>query len=440
MPTQSVSSAFVNAMCTGSSSGFAYSASVYSGGEPVEGYQDLPVEGVSVSADRNSAQRTTASVTITPDPDTYWPAPTDMGDVLAPNGNELVVSAGFIYSDGSTETCPLGIFPIVTVTVAATAGATGNVTITVAADDRSWAISRRGLLQPYEVPTDDYGNPTTTVDQAILTLLEANTSGLVTATGAPLIQYSITPTANLAPATTYDQGQDPWAASLDLAEGEGYEMFVNVAGNVECYPLPDPALRTSPDWTFSDPPVSSAIPIKAVTRTLTGDNVSNDYYVTTDSDSEPQMWEQYDGNPASATNVTSKFGRICTFVASEVSSDLTSAQLEATYDLVMSLGQVDTLSLQAVANAAVQIDDVCLVTCQRIGVVGVMYVVDGFTSNFNSSDGSTTYTLRRVVANSSSGQVQPVPSDGGTGYYDLEGPTRGTSQKGAHAPDRRESL
>jgi hypothetical protein len=422
LPSQPVSATFLAALYAGQTTNVKVVVGITAGGQPISGYQNLSVASLTVTANRTNAQRTTISLTINPVPGSFFPAPTDMSSPLAPNGNELVVAAGFIYTNGTIETAPMGVFPIVTVDVATTPS-TGLV-ITVTADDRSWSISRRSLLQPIIMPVDDDGNPTTLVDAATLALLTQNTSGL------PPIQYAITPTASLgdladnyyAPATTYDQGQDPWAAALDIASGVGEELYLNVAGNVECYPMPDPSKQAAPDWVFSDPPVPTAIGILAATRTLTADGVTNDQFVITDSDSAPQQWEQLDSNPLSPTYTPgnggySKFGDIPSFVQSSVSDNLQAATLEATTDLLLSLGQTDTISLTSVVNAAVLIDDVCEVTCARLQLSGVMYVVDGFVSTFTSS-GTTVYTLRRVYANSSTGQSVPVPSTDGAGYYD----------------------
>ena len=210
---------FYSTLGSGSNAGLAITASVYQNGQPLAGYQNLSLEQITVSAQRSNEQRTTATAQIVLQPsNNYFPAPTDINSAVAPNGNEMVLTAGFTYEDATTETFSLGIFPISQVATQAAAG--GDTTLAVTMNDRSWSISRRGLLQPASVTTD------TTVDQAIIFLLEQNTSGL------PAMTYNITPTTLPAAPNVYDQGQDPWEASLEMAEGIGYEFYINQAGNV----------------------------------------------------------------------------------------------------------------------------------------------------------------------------------------------------------------
>jgi hypothetical protein len=404
---------FLAAMSAGAVTTLTVNVGVTSGGYPVAGYQDLALESLTVTANRNNAQRTTASLVLTVIPPTapatnWFPVPTDISSPLAPNGNELVVSSGFTYADGTSETFQLGVFPIVT--VVPNASSTGDIVdLSVTADDRSWSISRRGLLQAYTVPVDSHGNPTQTVDALILALLQQNTSGL------PPIEYNIYPTAELpnppymAPDNSYDQGQDPWQAAMDLAASIGYELYPDQAGNIQSFPLPTPG--ATPNWTFSDQ--GGQLSIISVKRTLTADEVYNDYFVTTNNtnttDSITIQWEQWDGNAASPTYVGGPFGDIPNFINSSVSTTAAAAQLEATLDLEASIGQVDTIVLESVLNAAVKIDDVVSVTCAKIGCVGVTFVVDGFTSTF-AIGGTTQYNLRRIVSiDEADGALIPTP-------------------------------
>ncbi len=67
------------------------------------------------------------------------------------------------------------------------------------------------------------------------------------------------------------------------------------------------------------------------------------------------------------------------------------------------------ITLEGVLTAAVQIDDVVQVTCQRIGVSQQLYVVDGYDSSFVIG-GTTVYTLRRIInINDNYGQQVQLP-------------------------------
>lgn len=449
---QPVSSQYYAAMAVGGAApSVVVNASVQSNNGsgtmvPEAAFQDMSVESLTVTADRANAQRTTISLVVTPQPPsgksaTWQYVPSGIGDVLAPNGNEIVIQCGFTYQDGTTELIQQGVFPVVTV-VSARADTTsnGDLTITVTADDRSWAISRRALLQSLVVPVDDDGNSLLTADELITLLL----TGSITISGTtytcqrditslPTMQYNIASVELIpgyiadenyfqAPDNTYDQGQDPWEAATELAQGLGYELYLDNMGNVQAYLMPGMpgaasiTTTSTPDWTFTDDTTDTNgyLLISSATRTLTADEVCNDIFVTTNNTmtTEPTddeddddyseiptiQWEEW--NEDSVYGITTNFGDIPDVISSSVSGTAVAAAQEATYDLLTSLGQIDMVTIEGILNPAVQIDDLALVTCESIGLQppGSLYIVDGYTHTFSyDGTGTTQYTLRLVV-------------------------------------------
>ena len=388
MPTANVSQKFITAMVSGSSTGLIVIANVTQQGNPVAGYQDLPVEQAAISADRDNEQRQTGSIVVTPDPTTYYPVPIDLTSPVSPGGNEIQVSAGWQYQDGTTEIVPVGVFPIVTTQSVSSAQ---DYTLTITVDDRSWSIARRALLVPYIV------NGATTVDEAIAALITSaidNNGGA----GLPPIPYSILPTAQLAPSNTFNQGDDPWQDALTLAGGVGYELFADQFGSLVGRPIPVPG--STADWTYG-PPGSGAnvIPFTKLTRVLTADGVSNDFVIATENSSVSAAIQGVaeDNGVTSPTRVSGPFGNIPTFATSQTSTTLAAAQAEANYDLQVSLGQVDTIQLETVLNPALTIDDVISVTDARSRLNGALYVVDGYQHNILVG-GTTLIQGRRVLS------------------------------------------
>jgi hypothetical protein len=357
---------------------FVVQVTVTANGQAVPGYTNLPIESATITCSRTQAQRTTLSVRFDPLAGQSI-VPTDMSSPLAPNGNELVISAGLKYRDNTTELIPCGVFPIQTVVVTDTGT---DLQVQATCTDRSWSISRRVLLQPYSIAAGY------TLDQALHSLLSANTSGM------PPFSYAIQTTGALAPANTYNEGQDPWQAALDLASGAGFECFFDRFGNLQSRPIPTPG-TISPTWAAAE--ASNAAPL-AITRTLTANQVSNDFVVFSSSShvSPPVRAEASDGNPASATYTGGKFGDIVTFLSSSSIADVTGAQAAAQAQLNLSLGQMDNLQLSVLPNPAVDIDDIYTVTRSRAGLNNSQWVVDGYSLPLGVG-ALMTLNLRRVT-------------------------------------------
>jgi hypothetical protein len=387
MPTVPVSQNYITAMVSGSSTGLVVYANLNSGGNPVTGYQDMPVEQAAVSADRDNEQRQTASVVLTPNPVTYYPVPVDLTSPVSPGGNEIVLSAGWRYQDGTEEIVPIGVFPIVT-TVSVSSAQDYSLTVTI--DDRSWSIARRALLTPYIVSSG------ITVDEAITALIASaiNNNG---GAGLPPIPISILPTVQPAPPNTFNQGDDPWQDSLTLAGGVGYELFADQNGSLIGRPIPTPG--SAADWTYGAPGSgSTVIPFTKLTRTLTADGVSNNFVIATENSSVSAAIQgsAEDNGTSSPTNVNGPFGNIPTFATSQIATNVAMAAAEASYDLQVSLGQIDIILLETVLNPALTIDDVISVTDPRSRLNGALYVVDAFQHNLYVG-GTTVITGRRIL-------------------------------------------
>lgn len=186
--------------------------------------ETLPHVGGSVSVDRGSTCRRTCSVTIT-DTSLIPRTPTDK---LAVYGAQLRISRGVAYSDGTTETVPLGVFRIDEVS-----GDVDEGPVTIAGKSLECMVADDKFTSPYKA--------------------SGNAVSAITA----LIQRSL-PTAeivNLATDAaigprTFDIEGDPWAAVTEIAAAIGAEVYCDADGVFTIAELPDPATAT-PVWTIS---------------------------------------------------------------------------------------------------------------------------------------------------------------------------------------------
>ena len=434
-----VSAQFLNAMQNGGKT--VALCNVLSGGTAVAGYTGLPVETGSLTVSRTATNRSTVTVTFTP----TGLVPQSLSDVLAPTGNELQLFTGWQYQNGTTELIPLGVFPIATVT--STQNPT-NTTLQLGCYDRSWSIGRRGLTAPYSVSaplwtaSTAYGvgaivqpSPVTgRMYQAVIAGTSSSvqptwptvvntkvTDGSVTwnclgpvalpslsnaiqsliayqSRTMPPFSYSLySPSVTVyAPDVAWVQGTDPWQAAVnDLADAAGWELYFDRTGALVGKPVPDPT-TTATTWTYADD--GNGLLIESVSRVMSAESIGNDFTVigNTNGNYTPPLSRAADTNTNSPTNINSAFGDIPRFVSNDLCTTQSATADSAALSLALSLGQADTLTMQVLPNAAIDVDDVISVTNEALGLNNALYVVDGFTLSLGPY-GSMQLNLRSVV-------------------------------------------
>ena len=214
----------------------------------------LSVSDGSFETNRNSEQRRTGELTVeilpTVPPQTVTIAgqpvpylPITPSSPLAPFGSEVQVAISVIAPDlgqtngaGENGWVPLGTYAIATSTVDHTGL---NLTCTLDLYDRSWEFSQWQLLQNYNVPAA--GGSLQEEVVALLTYIW-NNNGPGTQ-GTPVPTWLANPNFQgsstwSCPPGTYNQGQDPWQACLDMAQSAGYELFFDINGVLNAKPIP----------------------------------------------------------------------------------------------------------------------------------------------------------------------------------------------------------
>ncbi len=389
---------------------------IYSAGVPTEYL--VPVSIMTVTVDRNSAQRRQGSITVEVVPDIPPPPllPTNPASLLAPFGNELYLEVGIGVGNASggasvAQWIPLGLFSMATVVVSDT---TIDCVITIDFYDRSWVISQRQFIAPYNFPATASGNFVAEIEQLITYVWGTNQ-----ATGQPIpktppLSFNIAPTSAVVPTASYNQGSDPWQAALDMAAAVGYELFFDINGVVTGYPIPVPSEQPI-TWNFTDDPTSvygaggansgggstqllgdAYSTPTAVAVTLTRDGIFNDVYVTgtgtsnapfsTTGSSAPVLAHAADNNPSSATYVGGPMGDIPEFVSSNQVTTSAQALTTAQSDLLQALSGAWQISITIPPNPLFDIDDVVTVTRPRVGLNNVPMVIDTITYTISYAD------------------------------------------------------
>lgn len=378
---------------------------VYSGGNPTVFI--VPVSDCVITEDRNSSQRRQGNITVELLPTVPPPPmlPTSPASILAPFGNEIFIEVALLTdpSQTPTEWIPLGLFAMATTVVE---DSTIDLVVTIDVYDRSWVISQRTFLQPYNIPAAS-GNFVDEIEH-LLNQVWGPT---------PQLLFNITPTDATVPTASYNEGSDPWQAAQDMATAVGYELFFDRHGIVVGYPIPDPTMQ-QPVWNFTEDdltvqgtynhPVGGTpytTPV-AVQVTFTRDRIYNDVIVSgtgsqnaagaASGASAPVRAEAKDTNPASPTYVNGPVGDIPNFVQTNLATDVAVAQAMANNDLQAALSQAWQITVSTPPNPLFDVDDVVTVTRARLGLNGVRMVIDQIQTSIKYD--ATSEVTGRVVS------------------------------------------
>jgi hypothetical protein len=319
-----------------------------------------------VDVDRTAQIRRHITATCTDSTGALTPRTT--GEILTPYGTELRAYRGVIYTDGTSELCPLGVFRLSMCTI--TAGIQGTVSIALEGYDRSRTVSRDKFIDPYTVPAG------TNVLQAIKDIIKRT---------FPDAQYDAIDTdLTVTAPMLYDSGSDPWDAVTDLAMSMGCEIYFTVTGDIAISPPPDLAALPAPDFTYVEGHGNTTLDL---TRVFTDDPGFNGVIVTGESSGDekpPVRGEAWDENPSSPTYRYGPYGEVPTFVTDSVVKTTEDAQKLAKSQLALLLGYTSQLTLTTIVNPSYE---------------GGLYVLDAFTvplavgNSGGGSGGTNTQTL-----------------------------------------------
>ncbi len=342
---------------------FAHSVEVTRAGVTVA--TGLEVTGGDIQADRSADVRRTCSITIVGVPEQLIPTRTNRSP-LDPYGNELVISTGIAYPDGTRELVPQGTFGITSSELVDTAD---GVAVQLAGSDRSDRIAKAKLLAPWTTATG------TAAVAAIQALAEDRFPGITV--------VDLTSSADLFPTHILEEKADPWGDGITaFAEAVGAESYLDRSGRLVIRDVPD--LGATPvAWRF----------VEGVDCTVTelqrryNDDVPNAVVITGESfDAAPVRAVAIDDDPESATYygpdvdtpVKGGYGPRPVWETSPLVTTAAQAQAYADARGRALFGATERVVVRIVPNGAVDEGDVIYVRRLRSGFDDVM-VVDSLT-------------------------------------------------------------
>jgi len=341
--------------------------------------QRLTVIDGSVSVDRAASIRRQCSVTLA-DPTGLW-TPASAGDPLSPfTGNELKLSRGVSYDDGTQELIPLGVFRISQV---AMVDSGAGFTLAITGYDRSRTVQRSAT--------------TDVVSYAAGTLISSLVQGLIQPRVPTAALFAYSPTTAVTPSVVqFPPATDVWKEAQTASDSIGFETFFDVFGNNVFQPIPVPA-NTAPSLTLSEGALSV---LTSLSRTMDDSATYNDIIVTGQSTglAAPVISAAPHGQDVSGsspTNIAGGFGVVPQFVQSDLIPDVATANAMADGLLTIALGTSEELAVGMIPNPTVDVNDIVSVTRARLKLVNALCVVESLTIPL-AATGEMQMTMRRV--------------------------------------------
>lgn len=334
---------------------------------PDQESQKLLVTGGEVGCDRSAAIRRNLNCSAI-DP-TGLITPRKTGEILTPYGTELRAYRGVIYSDGTTESCPLGVFRLARSTI--TDKADGTSEIQLESYDRSRTIQRDKFIAPYVIAAGT--NVLTAIKNIIKrTFPDAEYDNITTSmvTSAPLL---------------YDAGADPWEAVTSLAQSMGCEIYFDVLGRVAIVPPDDINALPNPEYSYVE---NDGCTMLDLGRVFADEPGFNGYVVIGESpgDEKPAVrGEAWDMNPLSPTYRYGPYGEVPAVITDNTAKTEEDCTKIALAQLALSLGYASQVALTATVNPSYEAGAVVQVKRERSGIDG-LYIVDAFNVPLGDAD------------------------------------------------------
>lgn len=328
--------------------------------------REVAVVSGSVTQDRTAAQSGRCSLVLA-EPTLI---PTLTAGYLAPFGAELQISRGIRYSAHSTETVPLGVFPIQSSQIDGV-----SLTTTVTGVDRSQTVADARLEDDYTIAA---GTNYATAIQSLIS------------DGVPGLTYLFVPTGYTTPLLVFPAQTDRWAAAQGMATSIGCELLFDGAGRcvmrAEDGTVPSPALSIAEG--AGGILVSASLKLDRSTAynrvVATGEN-------TTVGVAPPRgVWT--DDNPASPTYYFGAFGHKPMFYSSPFITSNAQAASAAYAIGSAGHGVGRSLDFAAVPNPALETGDAVIVKRTALGI-NELHVIDTLTIDLSAA-GAMTGTSR----------------------------------------------
>lgn len=295
--------------------------------------QEIAHTGGSVTVDRSSATRRTATVES---PDVSL-LPWTAADYLAISGARLRIRLGIAHPDGVVETVPVFYGRLDSIN-----GDPEEGSVTLAASGLESVLADAKFEAAYS--TRDDTAAITSITNLVKTVLP---------------DAVITSTADNAPlgVRTWDAEGDRWAAVQELATAVGAEVYADADGIFHVAPLPD--LLTAPvAWEVAAGPGGALI---GASRGWSRDGMYNVVVATgenTEEDTAPVRGVAADEDPTSPTYYLGPFGRVPQFYSSPTITTVLSAESAAKKILTDAVKPGMTADISSLPNPLLEPGDV----------------------------------------------------------------------------------
>lgn len=345
-----VTQAFTDAL--GTSHQIAVEVKVVQTDETLDGL----VDG-NVTLDGTSAVRGAVDLTFIDDGSLDL-IPTKPTDTLAPYGNELQVSRGITYADGTKELVSLGVFRIESVEVQDTGTGTQ---IRVAGLDRATIVSDAKFDLPGEV------TPGTDAASAILSIVQGGYE-LATDDRFEDIQFPL-------PRVAYAEGDDRWDFAQQLASRSGAELYFDGDGELVLVQVPD--ITGTPVAEIAE---GTNGVLLAISRRWTREDSFNRVIVTGESMNQDPAFrgDVYDNDDTSPTYYFGPFGKVLRFERSDLVGSVAQAEAAALGILNKQLGTFSELEFGAIVQPHLEPGDIVLVERDQLGIAE-NHIIDSLT-------------------------------------------------------------
>lgn len=307
---------------------------------------ETPVDIIdgTVTLDQTAAVRGRCDLTLVDD-GTLDLVPDTATSLLVPYGNEIRVSRGITYPDGTSELVSLGLFRIQDAQVDDTPA---GLQIRIAGLDRAQRVIDARFEEPYQVAAGtNYGTAITDVLEAIW----------------PDIETDFTTTALTTPSLIAQEGDDRWQFAQDMATAISMRLYFD--GDGVCVLRPD---------AQGDPVASLAEGTSGVLlsagRRWTREGTFNRVIATGENTGEtaPARGVATDDNPLSPTYYFGPFGRVPRFYSSPFLTTDAQAAAAALTVLNKELGTTEQVNFGTLVLPHFEPGDVVTITRARAAI------------------------------------------------------------------------
>lgn len=301
------------------------------------------VEGT-VTLDATAQVRGRLALTIADD-GTLGLIPTAATSALAPYGNEIRVSRGITYPDGSTELVSLGVYRIDDIDTKDTGG---SLTATISGMDRAARIIDARFEEPYQVASG------TNYATAIEDVLQA---------AWPDIPTDFITTTRTTPQLIAEEGADRWEFATSMATSLGMTLYFD--GDGTCVLRPATTSSTGIELAEGEHGV-----LLEADRRWTRQGAFNRVIATGENTGEaaPVRGVATDDNPLSPTYYYGEFGKVPRFYSSPFITTADQAEDAAAAILARELGTTQQANFGTIVDPRLEPGDIVQVTRARLGI------------------------------------------------------------------------